>query len=97
MKSFYVSCTRKHALRYVSAITHYISSFSVCCVRCMKYVDQTWPDSRSKPLFGVHQNLFVASVRSVAFREPAFLYQLSLRRSLLQMIIKSSDLTDEHL
>jgi hypothetical protein len=39
-----------------------------CCLRCTKYVDQTWPSSRSNPLFGVHQNLFVASVREVAFR-----------------------------
>ena len=60
------------------------------------------PDSRSRPLFDLCQNLFVASVRSIDLRLTFFfLISLPLRRSLVpDENIKSrcrSRLTDEYL
>jgi hypothetical protein len=43
-----------------------------------------WPNSRSRPLFGRYQNLFVVSVPSTAFRLTAFFWtDLPLRRNFL--------------
>jgi hypothetical protein len=83
----------------LSAIRDWLFNIFVAAIHIYK---SRWPNSRSRPLFGLYQNLFAASERSISsFFGSIFESTYLCEEAFSQMkIIKSryrSRLTDEHL
>jgi hypothetical protein len=95
LQQLFRSCNIKYFFLPVSHSVYLMLAKKNC-------IGHIWPNSRSRPIFGLYPNLFAALMRSVALCVTAFFWIIQyLRRSLFSQvkIVKSryrSRPTDEH-